>query len=31
MFVQLKVKIAKNLFTGEKMILNRCACGVLIP
>jgi SAM-dependent methyltransferase len=31
MFANLKVKIAKSFFTGEKMILNRCACWVLIP
>lgn len=31
MFAQLKVEIAKSFFTGEKMILNRCACWVLIP
>ncbi len=31
MFAQLKVSIAKSFFTGEKMILNRCACWVLTP
>jgi ubiquinone/menaquinone biosynthesis C-methylase UbiE len=31
MFAKLKVRIAKSFFTGEHMIVKRCACWVLQP
>lgn len=31
MFIKNKVTIAKSFFTGEKMIVNRCVCWVLVP
>ncbi len=31
LFSKIKAKIAESFFTGEKMILNRCVCWVLVP